>query len=76
MKITRTRLATRVAAGVLVALSVAAPAHAREKTKSSDAVWYERIEAGCKADARRYYAAIHFQKRRAFVKSCLDRAYR
>ena len=43
--------------------------------KTSDAVWYERIEAGCKAEAKRYYAAVHFKKRRLFIKHCIDRAY-
>ena len=34
------------------------------------------VEAGCKADAKKYYSAIQFQQRRAFVKNCIDRAYR
>jgi len=46
------------------------------KQKSSETIWHERIEAGCKSDARRYYSAIYFQKRRAFVKRCVERAYR
>jgi len=59
-----------------LALSIATPADAARRPKSSDAVWLERIEAGCKADARKYYSAIHFKKRRAFVKHCVGRAYR
>jgi hypothetical protein len=66
----------RVMIGALVALSAACSANAAEKPKSSEAIWAERIEAGCKADARKYYSAIHFQKRRMFVKHCIDRAYR
>ena len=62
--------------GLLLTLIVVPSAHAVEKPKSSQTIWYERIEAGCKADAKRYYSAIHFQKRRAFVKHCIDRAYR
>jgi hypothetical protein len=62
--------------GLLLALSVAPSAHAVEKPKSSEVIWYERIEAGCKADAKKYYSTIHFRKRRAFVKHCIDRAYR
>jgi hypothetical protein len=62
--------------GLLLALLVSLSAGAAEKPKSSETVWYERIEAGCKADAKKYYSAIHFQKRRAFVKHCIDRAYR
>ena len=60
----------------LVALSAGGPAHSREKTKGSETIRYERIEAGCKADAKRYYSAIRFQKRRAFVRQCIARAYR
>ena len=62
--------------GCLFALLAAGPVHSREKIKGSEAIWYERIEAGCKADAKRYYSAIHFQKRRAFVRHCIARAYR
>jgi hypothetical protein len=62
--------------GLLLALLGAPSAHAAQKLKSSETIWYERIEAGCKADAKKYYSAIHFQKRRAFVKHCIDKAYR
>ena len=61
---------------ILLALIAAPSAHAAQKPKNSETVWYERIEAGCKADAKKYYSAIQFQKRRAFVKNCIDRAYR
>jgi len=44
-----------------LALSIATPADAARRPKSYDAVWLERIEAGCKADARKYYSAIHFR---------------
>jgi hypothetical protein len=62
--------------GLLLALIAAPSAHAAQKPKSSETIWSERIEAGCKADAKKYYSAIHFQKRRAFVKHCIDRANR
>ena len=62
--------------GVLLALAAAPSGHAAQKPKSNETIWYERIEAGCKADARRYYSAIQFKKRRTFVKHCVDRAYR
>jgi len=62
--------------GLLLALVGASSASAMGKPKSNETIWYERIEAGCKADAKKYYSAIHFQKRRAFVKHCIDRAYR
>jgi hypothetical protein len=62
--------------GTLLVLSANSLACAVEKPQSSDAIWLERIEAGCKADAKKYYSAIHFQKRRTFVKNCVNRAYR
>jgi len=62
--------------GLLLALIGAPSAAAVEKPKSNETIWYERIDAGCKADAKKYYSAIHFQKRRAFVKHCIDRTYR
>jgi hypothetical protein len=67
---------SRMLFGLLLALVAGPSASAVEKPKSSETIWYERIEAGCKADAKKYYSAIHFQKRRAFVKHCIDRAYR
>jgi hypothetical protein len=65
---------TRLVIGTLLVLAAVSWANAVEK--SSDAVWLERIEAGCKADAKKYYSVIHFKKRRAFVKRCVDRANR
>ena len=64
------------AIGLLLVLVSAPSASAAEKPKSSETIWYERIEAGCKLDAKKYYSAIQFKKRRAFVKHCIDRAYR
>jgi hypothetical protein len=66
----------RAVLGTLLVLSTTSLANAAAKPKSSEAIWLERIEAGCKADAKKYYSAIQFQKRRAFVKNCVDRAYR
>ena len=65
-------------AGCLLAVVVVVPAGAREKPKamSSEALWYERTEAYCKAEARRYYTVLHFKKRRLFVRRCINRAYR
>jgi hypothetical protein len=62
--------------GLLLALSAAPSAHAAQKPKSNETIWYERIEAGCKVDAKKYYSTIQFKKRRAFVKHCMDRVYR
>ena len=73
---TKTMTTIRIFIAGLLVLSAAASTSAATKPKDHDAVWYERIEAGCKADAKRYYSAIQFKKRRAFVKQCIDRAYR
>lgn len=67
---------SRTMIGALLAFVVASSAGAVEKPKSSDTIWAERIEAGCKADAKKYYSAIHFQKRKMFVKHCIERANR
>jgi hypothetical protein len=37
-------------------------------------MWFRQIEAGCKADAKKQYSAIRFNKRRAFVKQCIAKA--
>jgi len=67
--------AIHLVVGTLLAFYASGTARAAEP-KTSDAVWYERIEAGCKAEAKRYYSAVHFKKRRLFIKHCIDRAYR
>ena len=67
---------SRAIVGPLLVLSAISLANAAEKPKSSEAIWLERIEAGCKADAKKYYSALHFKKRRTFVKNCVERAYR
>ena len=33
-----------------------------------------QIAAKCKADAKKQYSAIHFKKRRIFVKNCIEQA--
>ena len=65
---------THILIGTLLALPAGSWARAAQKT--SDAIWYERIETDCKAQAKRYYSAIRFKKRRAFVKHCVERVYR
>jgi hypothetical protein len=62
--------------GLLLVLVSASLANATQKPKSYETIWYERIEAGCKSDAKKYYSALQFKKRRAFVKHCIDKAYR
>jgi hypothetical protein len=61
--------------GFLLTL-IAAPSVQAAQPKSNETIWYERIEAGCKSDAKKYYSAVQFKKRRAFVKHCIDKAYR
>jgi hypothetical protein len=34
-----------------------------------------QIAAKCKADAKKQYSAVHFKKRRAFVKYCIEQAH-
>ena len=34
----------------------------------------KQMETDCKAKAKKFYSAIHFQKRRAFVKDCIERS--
>src|SRR5436190_8395149 len=36
----------------------------------------DRVEARCKAEARRHYSVIHPIKRRKFVQDCMDRKRR
>jgi hypothetical protein len=73
----------------LIILAVADSAPAQEKVKRGDEVrarinrtwdeglrriWLRQIEAGCKADAKKQYSAIRFNKRRAFVEQCIAKA--
>jgi hypothetical protein len=37
-------------------------------------MWLRQVEAGCKADAKKQYSAIRFNKRRAFVDQCIAKA--
>ena len=37
-------------------------------------IWLRQIEAGCKADAKKQFSAIRFNKRRAFVGQCIAKA--
>ena len=70
------RVPGRAIFGALLILVATSPAGAAQKPKSSETIWAERIGAGCKADAKKYYSAIQFKKRRTFVKNCIERANR
>jgi hypothetical protein len=59
---------TTIAAGLL-AVSFAANADAATKKEHGKAV--AQHEASCKAQAAKKYSAIHFLKRRNFVKHCM-----
>jgi hypothetical protein len=56
-----------VAAGLLAG-SFAMSANAATKTKDSGIA---RRQAECQAQAKQKYSAVHFLKRRAFVKDCM-----
>lgn len=58
-------LLTTLAAGLLaVSFTVSADAATKKKKVTS-------IEASCKAQAAKKYSAIHFMKRRDYVKRCV-----
>jgi hypothetical protein len=61
-------LFTMLAAGLL-AFSFDASADAAMKKKK-----HTSIEASCKAQAANKYSAVHFMKRRAYVKQCVGAA--
>jgi hypothetical protein len=54
----------------------------RERIDKVNKVWDAQIErirgaqiaAKCKADAKKQYSAIHFKKRRLFLKHCIEQA--
>ena len=53
----------------LLASSFAMPAEAAtQRTKAGMA----QLQAQCEVQAKKKYSAIHFLKRRAFVKSCMN----
>ena len=58
---------TIVAAGLL-ASSFGMPANAATKSKHPAMTQHQ---AECQAQAKKKYSAVHFLKRRAFVKSCI-----
>ena len=60
-------LFTILAAGLL-AFSFAASADAAMKKKNT------ALETSCKAQAAKKYSAVHFMKRRAYVKQCMGAA--
>jgi hypothetical protein len=78
-----------LAFALLFVVAVAAPAAAVEKANSAVSarerinkvwdeglkkIWFRQIEAGCKADAKKQYSAMRFNKRRQFVEQCVDNA--
>ena len=70
------RRAGRVMLGSLLALAVAAPAGAARKAITPQSIQEDLIAARCKAEARKYYSVVQLRKRRAYEKSCIERAYR
>lgn len=76
MPMTASRRPGSAILAALLGILLASPAGAASKPKTSEAIWAERIEAGCKADAKKYYSAFQFKKRRVFVQNCIERANR
>ena len=59
---------TIVAAGLLAgALAMSADAATKKKSPGM-----AQLQAQCQAQAKKKYSAIHFLKRHAFVKSCMN----
>jgi hypothetical protein len=57
------------AAGLLLAASFVM--HADAATKKRDSAMAQR-EVACQQQAKKKYSAVHFLKRRAFVKECMS----
>jgi hypothetical protein len=73
---------------ILLVIAAAAPASAVDQPKSTgelrrdrvNKVWDTQLEkirnrqvaAGCKAEAKKRYSAIHFKKRRMFAERCIE----
>jgi hypothetical protein len=70
------KLAGYILAGALLALSLAAPAGAAKKVITSETIKEDLIAAHCKAEAKKYYSALQFKKRRQFEKDCVEGARR
>jgi hypothetical protein len=62
-------LFTTATACLLLASSFAM--HAEAATKKKDSAMAQR-EAACQQQAKKKYSAVHFLKRRAFVKECMS----
>ena len=62
--------------GALLALSIAASAHAAKKSITPESIKEDLIAARCKAVAKKYYAVINWKKRRAFERDCIERSPR
>lgn len=69
-------MTSRIILGGLLALAIAAPAHAAKKEITPESIKEDLIAARCKAEAKKYYSFVHLGKRRAYEKNCIERAYR
>ena len=70
------KFASRIVAGALLVLSLAAPAHAAKKVITPETIKEDLIAAHCKAEAKKYYSFVQVKKRRAFEQDCIERARR
>ena len=79
------KIAALALAIALMAGSSVTPSSAQKSTKSyneayvdkitkiNDRIRRKQIAAECKAEAKKTHSAIHFQKRRSFMKECVAR---
>ena len=70
------KFASRIVAGALLVLSLAAPADAAKKVITPETIKEDLIAAHCKAEAKRYYSVLQIKKRRQFEKDCVEGARR
>jgi hypothetical protein len=59
-------LVSAIAAAMAVSFAVSAQAAAKQKVSAD-------VQASCKAQAAKKFSAVHFLKRRAYVKNCVAR---
>jgi hypothetical protein len=71
-----TNIAIRLITAGLLALAMAAPAQAAQRTITSESIKEDLIAARCKEDAKKYYSIFQLKKRRLFERNCIERAYR
>ena len=69
-------LASHIAVGALLVISIATPADAAKKVITPESIKEDLIVAHCKAEAKKYYSIVQLRKRRAYEQDCIERARR